>query len=258
MRQERAPAYTRWLPVAVLAAVLLAWGIASKLGAFAGYSVFPSLPAVITGFGEEMRGMRLFNNAVISLYRVSWGFMLAVALSLPLGLWMGHHLAARAALLPAVNFFRNLSPLAWISFAILWFRIGDPPAIFLIFLSSFFPLAVAVVAAVASIPQIHFQVGRDYGLKGGELFWQVTLPAILPQFITALRVTIGVAWMVVVAAEMISGTSGLGFAVWDSRNGLRTDLLVVQMIVIGLIGVGLDRLLMQLTRLRSVRWGYDR
>ena len=86
----------------------------------------------------------------------------------------------------------------------------------------------------------------------------MTLPAIAPQVITALRVTAGLSWLVVVAAEMIAGTDGLGFAVWDARNGLRTDLLVAAMVVIGLIGVGLDRLLVRLTRIPSVRWGYDR
>jgi NitT/TauT family transport system permease protein len=91
-----------------------------------------------------------------------------------------------------------------------------------------------------------------------ELLTRVTLPAILPQVITALRVTAGLAWVVVVAAEMIAGQDGLGFAIWDARNGLRMDLLVVGMITIGLIGVAIDRLLMLLTRIPSVRWGYER
>jgi NitT/TauT family transport system permease protein len=101
-------------------------------------------------------------------------------------------------------------------------------------------------------------VAREYGFRGVQLLTGVTLPAIMPQFITTLRVTAGVAWMVVVAAEMIAGRDGLGFAIWDARNGLRTDLLVSGMIVIGLIGVGIDRLLVQLTRMPGVRWGYER
>jgi ABC-type nitrate/sulfonate/bicarbonate transport system permease component len=86
----------------------------------------------------------------------------------------------------------------------------------------------------------------------------VTLPAIAPQVITGLRVTAGLSWLVVVAAEMIAGTDGLGFAVWDARNGLRIDLLAATMVVIGAIGVALDRLLVRLTMLPSVRWGYER
>ncbi len=111
---------------------------------------------------------------------------------------------------------------------------------------------------MAGIPAVYFRVAGDYGFRGAELLTQVTLPAIAPQVITALRVTAGVAWLVVVAAEMIAGRDGLGFAIWDARNGLRMDLLVVGMIVIGIIGVLIDRLLVRFTRWPSVRWGYDR
>jgi NitT/TauT family transport system permease protein len=95
-------------------------------------------------------------------------------------------------------------------------------------------------------------------LNGVEKLTNVTLPAIMPQVITTLRVTAGLAWLIVVAAEMVAGRDGLGFAVMDSRNGLRTDLLIVQMIAIGLIGVAMDRVLMRLTRIPSVQWGYQR
>ena len=130
--------------------------------------------------------------------------------------------------------------------------------IFLIFLSAFPPVALSVAAAVANIPSVYFQVARDYGLTGPQLLTRVTIPAIMPQLITALRVASGVSWLVVVAAEMLAGDVGLGFAVWDSRNGLRTDLLMVVMIVIGIIGVALDWALSKLTDLPSVRWGYER
>ena len=249
--------WSRLLPLLVLLLALLIWSALSLLRVFP-ESVFPSPAAVARGFMEEVQTGRLLNDMVASLFRVTAGFALAVALGLPLGLWLGHGARARQALLPAVNFFRNLSPLAWIPFAILWFGIGDLPAIFLIFMASFFPIVLATVAAVASIPTVYFRVARDYGFRGAELLTQVTLPAIAPQVITALRVTAGLAWVVVVAAEMIAGRDGLGFASWDARNGLRMDLLVVGMIVIGLIGVLIDRMLVQLMRLPSVRWGYER
>jgi NitT/TauT family transport system permease protein len=233
------------------------WALVSALRLYP-ESAFPSPRAVVAGFAEEIGSGRLFDDLVVSLFRVTAGFLLSVLLSVPFGLWLGRHAQARTALLPVVNFFRNLSPLAWIPFAVLWFGIGDAPAIFLIFLSTFFPMALAVSAAVANIPAVYFQVAREYGLRGVKLLTGVTLPAIMPQVITALRVTAGVAWLVVVAAEMISGRDGLGFAIWDSRNGLRTDLTVCGMIVIGLIGVAIDRLLVQLTRMPSVRWGYER
>jgi len=214
--------------------------------------------AVARGLGEEIRSGRLYNDVVASLFRVTAGFALATVLGIPLGLWLGRRVRARMALLPAINFFRNLSPLAWIPFAILWFGIGDKPAIFLIFMAAFFPIVLATISAVASIPHVYFRVARDYGIEGFRLVSQVTLPAIAPQVITTLRVTAGLSWLVVVAAEMIAGRDGLGFAVWDARNGLRMDLLVAGMVTIGLIGVVIDRLLVQLMKIESIRWGYER
>ncbi len=245
------------LPIVVLLAAIAVWSALWLLQVFP-ESVFPSPLAVAKGLGEEIRTGRLLGDVVASLFRVTTGFILAVLLGVPVGLWLGSHLRARLAFLPAINFFRSLSPLAWIPFAILWFGIGDVPAIFLIFMACFFPIVVATLAAVANIPSVYFRVARDYRFNGLELLIKVTLPAIAPQVITSLRVTAGLAWLVVVAAEMIAGRDGLGFAIWDARNGLRMDLLVAGMIVIGVIGMVIDRLLTRLTKIRSVRWGYER
>ena len=247
----------RLLPFVVLLVVLLIWILVSFLHLFP-TSVFPSPLDVAKGFVEEVRTGRLLDDVVASLFRVTTGFGLAAVTGIPVGLWLGNHARARSAFLPLINFFRSLSPLAWIPFAILWFGIGDLPTVFLIFMASFFPLVLATVAAVANIPSVYFRVARDYGFNGTEMLMRVTLPAIAPQVITSLRVTAGLAWLVVVAAEMIAGRAGLGFAIWDARNGLRMDLLVSGMIVIGIIGIVLDRILMQLTKIPSVRWGYDR
>lgn len=257
MTEKLLPSKVRLLPLPVLVIAVAVWYGLSLLHVFP-QSVFPSPIAVAKGLGEEVSSGRLIDDLVASLFRVTTGFMIAVALGVPMGLWLGHHVRSRFALLPAINFFRSLSPLAWIPFAILWFGIGDLPAIFLIFMACFFPIVVATVSAVSSIPSIYFRVARDYRFSGIELLTKVTLPAIAPQVITSLRVTAGLAWLVVVAAEMIAGRDGLGFAIWDARNGLRMDLLVAGMIVIGVIGVVIDRILIRLTRIRSVRWGYER
>lgn len=252
------PRKSGWLGVvAVVAAALGLWLAASASGWFPA-SAFPAPAQVVRGFLEEIRSGRLFNDIVTSLFRVGIGFGLAVLLGVPTGLFFAHIPLLRAAFSPAINFFRSLSPLAWIPFAILWFGIGDPPAIFLIFLSSFFPLVLATMVAVDGIPSVYFRVAHEHGFRGFLLMRKVTFPAILPQLITALRMTAGIAWLVVVAAEMVAGQDGLGFAINDSRNGLRTDLTVVGMIVIGTIGVVLDRVLAGLTRVPSVRWGYER
>ncbi|MBA2733415.1 MAG: ABC transporter permease [Acidobacteria bacterium] len=257
MKEEQLPPKTRLLPILVLILIVALWWGLSAINIYP-ESAFPSPYAVALGFGEEIKAGRLFDDLIASLFRIFSGFGLAVALGIPLGLMLGQRARARAAFLPTVNFFRNLSPLAWIPFAILWFGIGDRPAIFLIFMASFFPMVLATIAAVASIPAVYFRVAQNYGYRGAELLTRVTLPAIVPQVITALRITAGLAWVVVVAAEMVAGRDGLGFAVWDARNGMRLDLLVVNMIVIGFIGVAIDRLLLQLTKIPSIRWGYER
>ncbi len=254
---DRARARAIALPLGVAIVALAVWALLAKLEVFPS-TAFPSPLDVVRGFVDKARSGTLFDDVVASLFRVTIGFGLAVTLGIPLGLWLGLRVRVRLALLPAVNFFRSLSPLAWIPFAIIWFGIGDTPSIFLIFMTAFFPMVLATSAAVAGIPTVYFRVARAYGFRGLEFLTQVTLPAIVPQVITALRVTAGLSWVVVVAAEMIAGRDGLGFLIWDARNQLRPDLVVVGMVVIGLIGVIIDRLLMRLTLLSSVRWGYDR
>jgi NitT/TauT family transport system permease protein len=130
--------------------------------------------------------------------------------------------------------------------------------VFLIFMATFFPLVLATMSAVATIPKIYFRVAQDYHYKGIELLTKVTFPAVLPQVITALRVSYGIAWVVIVAAEMVGCQDGLGYGIWEARNGLRLDSAVCYMIIIGLLGMGIDRLLAQLTKLPDVRWGYER
>ncbi len=262
MFQQNSKSKTWFLPAFVVGTAVIAWGVLSATGVFPP-SAFPSPVQVLNGFHEEafgtpVRDGELFDNIVISLFRVGIGFGLAVLLGVPAGLLLAHHPLPRKAFSPMINFCRSISPLAWIPFAILWLGIGDKPAIFLIFLASFFPLVLATMVAVDNIPSVYFRVAHEYNISGWELIRRVTFPAILPQLITALRVTAGIAWLVVVAAEMVAGSGGLGFAVNDSRNGLRTDLTVVGMIVIGTIGVVLDRLIAGLTRVPSVRWGYER
>lgn len=243
--------------IVVLIVVILTWYLISAFELFPAYA-FPSPGSVFDAFREELTEGRLLNDIVASLWRVGIGFVLSTILGIPIGLWLGQHLQARQALVPMLNFFRFLSPLAWIPFAILWFHIGDKPAIFLIFMATFFPMTLATMVAVAGIPSIYFRVARDYNYKGIELLTNVTFPAVLPQIITALRVSYGISWVVIVAAEMVGCQDGLGYGIWEARNGLRLDSATCYMIVIGTLGMGIDRLMAQLTKLPGVRWGYER
>jgi NitT/TauT family transport system permease protein len=248
----------KWvLPIVTGVLLLAIWWIAYEAGAFPTGTV-PSPPDVAAAFGEELRSGRLFADTVASLYRVAWGFITAVLAGVPLGLVIGRSLATREALMPWVNFFRSLSPIAWIPFGIIWFGVGDPPAIFIIFLATFFQIVLATAAAAATVPKVFYRVALDMSLPPSQVLFHITLPAIMPQLVTALRVAIGVAWMVVVAAEMIAVRSGLGFLIIDARNGLRMDLVVCGMITIGAIGIGLDIAFSRLAKIPSVRWGFER
>jgi NitT/TauT family transport system permease protein len=251
----RAPSLT--LPLGTGAVMLILWWIISALDLFPVGTV-PSPAEVAGSLVEELRTQRLVVHAVASLYRVAWGFIGAVVLAVPCGLLLSRSPTAFRALLPWINFFRSLSPIAWVPFAIVWFGLGDPPAIFIIFLSTFFQVTLATTAAAAAVPRIYYRVAEDLGMTHRELLFQVTLPAISPQLVTAVRVAAGVAWMVVVAAEMIARESGLGYLILDARSGLRMDLVVVSMVTIGMIGIGLDLLFSQLARIESVRWGFER
>ncbi|MCI5228049.1 MAG: ABC transporter permease subunit, partial [Candidatus Electrothrix sp. AX2] len=150
---------------------------------------------------------------------------------------------------------RPISPLAWIPLAMLWFGIGDQPAVFLIFLASFFPIVVATTVAVHSINPTYFYVAANFNFSRKEVIQKIVIPAIIPDIITALRLTVTIAWIVVVAAEMIAVQSGLGYLILDSRNGLRLDYVMDGMIIIGLIGLYLDNIMRRLGRIESASWG---
>ncbi|HZI15090.1 MAG TPA: ABC transporter permease [Myxococcus sp.] len=236
-----ADGYRRLLPFAGLAGLMGLWSLAVAL---AGSTPVPGPLAVLEGLVELARRNVLVPYVVASLFRVTWGYLAAVALALPLGLCLGWFRRGGQALSPLVQVLRPISPLAWIPISILWFGVGDVSAIFIIFLASFFPLLTSAMVAVREVPGVHLRAGRNFGLSGAELVWRVVLPATLPQLFVGLRLALGIAWLVVVAAEMLGVNSGLGFLVLDARNaGNRYDLVMAGMLLIGLIGVALDALI---------------
>lgn len=242
------------LPSLVGVIFLLAWHGAVK---WSGSDIFPTPFQVWTGLGELARQGLLLKYIVASLFRVSWGFGLAVLVGVPLGLVLGWFKPAFLALNPFIQILRPISPIAWIPVAILWFGVKDTAPVFLIFLASVFPIAVSSMAAVQNMQQVYLRAAQNFGLSGVPLFRRVILPAALPQIITGIRIALGVAWLVVVAAEMIAVNSGLGYLIIDARNaGKRYDLVVAGMVMIGLIGLLLDLLVRRLEKFDEVRWGY--
>ncbi|MFN2426367.1 MAG: ABC transporter permease [Candidatus Binatia bacterium] len=219
--------------------------------------IFPTPWQVVTGTVELVGDGTLFEHIGASLMRVAAGFGLAVAIALPLGLWMGWVKGAFHTLNPLFQILRPISPIAWIPIAILWFGVGNASPIFLIFISSVFPMVVQTTAGVHTIERRYLQAAENFGVSRYTLFTQVVIPAVLPQIIVGMRIGLGVAWLVVVAAEMIALRSGLGYLIIDSRNaGNRYDLVIAGMIIIGLIGLLLDGVMRMLEELKWVKWRY--
>jgi NitT/TauT family transport system permease protein len=244
----------RLRPVVFIALLLAGWQIA--IYRHPTY-ILPGPWGVVEGIADLLRHGFLFKYVVASLFRVSWGFSLAAILAIPLGLMIGWHRRSEMALNPLVQVFRPISPLAWIPLAILWFGVGDAAAIFLIFLGCFFPLLLTAINAVRNIPAVYINAGRNFGLRPADLVYRVLYPAVVPQLLIGLRITLGVAWLVVVAAEMIAVDSGLGFLIVDARNaGNRYDLVLAGMVIIGVIGLLLDTAMRYMEKIKSFRWAY--
>ena len=238
----------------VIVALLLAWWGAIV----ATHSlIFPTPWGVVTGAIELLANGTLWRHIGASLLRVGTGFALAVCIAVPLGLWMGWVRGAYNTLNPIFQMLRPISPIAWIPIAILWFGVGDASPIYLIFISSVFPMVVQTTAGVHTIERRYLQAAENFGVSRYTLFRRVIIPAVLPQIIVGMRIGLGVAWLVVVAAEMIAVDSGLGYLIIDSRNaGKRYDLVVAGMLLIGVIGLLLDVLARRLEKWKSVRWGF--
>lgn len=242
-------------PAALIAALLILWQLCVSRSRI---HLLPGPWGVVGGLADLIHHGLMFRYVVASLFRVTWGFVLATVLAIPLGLAIGWNRRAEMALNPIIQFLRPISPLAWIPIAILWFGVGDLAAIFLIFLACFLPLLLTAMNAARNTPAVYVNAGRNFGLTSFGLVYRVLFPAAIPQLIIGLRITLGVAWLVVVAAEMIAVSSGLGFLIVDARNaGNRYDLVVAGMVLIGVIGLLLDVGIRSLEKVKSSRWAYS-
>lgn len=245
---------SRLFPLLGIVLALAAWQVAVSLSP---QTLIPGPAAVLRAIGELAERGLLVKYVVASLFRVTWGYVFAALFAVPFGIVLGLRKRGEMAIGPLLQVLRPISPLAWIPIAILWFGVGDVSAIFLIFLASFLPLTLAAMNAVHNIDPVHLSAARNFGVPPARLVLRVMLPAILPQLVVGMRLALGIAWLVVVAAEMIAVNSGLGFLIVDARNaGNRYDLVIAGMALIGLIGLALDTMMRRLERAESVRWGF--
>jgi NitT/TauT family transport system permease protein len=193
------------------------------------------------------------HDAVSSLYRVGVGFLIGTGLALPLGLAMGASRKFYGLLNPILQVLRPIPPIAYIPLAILWFGLGNPPAFFLISLGAFFPVLMNTVAGVKSVDAIYIRAARNLGADGAPLFFRVVLPAAMPHIMTGIRVGFGVAFIVVIVAEMIAVNNGLGYRILEAREFFWSDKIIAGMITIGLLGLAIDSGLARLSG-HLLRW----
>jgi nitrate/nitrite transport system permease protein len=192
-------------------------------------------------------------NVLSSLKRVGLGFGLAALVGIPLGFMIGRwrFLAGMAA--PVIALLKPVSPLAWLPIGLLVFKAANPAAIYVIFVCSLWPMIVNTAVGVRQVPQDYLNVARVLQLSEWKVFTKILFPAVLPYMITGVRLSIGVAWLVIVAAEMLTGGVGIGFWVWDEWNNLKVEHIIIAILTIGLVGLALEQGLVLLAR----RFSYE-
>ena len=255
--------------VAVPVVVVLAWEGLSRAGVI-NPIILPSPSRVLLRWFNYLKPPQPYNlaggnrlawivsgelphDAVSSLYRVVVGFLIGTGLALPLGLAMGVSRKAYGLLNPILQVLRPIPPIAYIPLAILWFGLGNPPAFFLISLGAFFPVLMNTVAGVKSVDALFIRAARNLGADGAPLFFRVVFPAATPHIMTGIRVGFGVAFIVVIVAEMIAVNNGLGYRILEAREFFWSDKIIAGMITIGLLGLAIDTGLAHLSG-HLLRW----
>lgn len=218
-------------------------------------SLFPPPLDVAKGIVSLIADGTLFEHLRVSLFRFGVGYVSAVVLAIALGLALGLLKRAWAIIDPIVQLLRPVSPIAWSPFIVLWFGIGDAPAIVIIFLAAFFPVLLSTVSAVRKVEPIYLKVAQNMEMKRGHLLTKIIFPASFPYIANGLHIAIGTSWIFLVSGEMVGAQSGLGYLIVDARNLLRLDLVFAGIIFIGLCGLLLDRAVRGLERWIEKMWG---
>ncbi len=224
---------------------LIVWTLVAHYGAIS--ATFLPSPSTVWGAlvdaqVEGYRGYTILEHTAFSLYRVFAGFSLAVAIGVPVGLLMGRYELLYAIIDPFVEFFRPLPPLGYYMLLVLWLGIDEASKIVLLFLCGFPVMVVSASAAVRNVQQNHLRVARSLGLAERQVFWSVIFPSTLPALFTAARLTIGVTFGSLVAAEIVAATRGLGFVILNSSQYLRTEYVFMGILIVGVIAMILDKL----------------
>ncbi|MBR1368064.1 ABC transporter permease [Methanocalculus chunghsingensis] len=236
--------------------LLLAWEVASIL--INNPFILPTPTSValvlLSPMADILGSGSIIDNALLSIWRVILGFGLAVLCAVPAGIIIGRYRIIDELVNPLIQLFRPIPPLAWVPLALAWFKIGLASIVFIIFIGSFFPVLINTIDGVRRVNRTWIETALIYGAKGWKLLVYVIIPAAAPAIWTGLRVGFGVAWMCVVAAEMLPGTnSGIGYLIMYSYNWGQVQVIIAGMIVIGIIGIGAD-LLFRTIEKKKFQW----
>ena len=256
-RAFRRPQAPEWFVTGVawlagLGAFVLAWTLVSKFGGrvpdpiMVGKAAAKIFADPFYSKGPNDQGIGW--NVLSSLKRVGIGFGLAALVGIPLGFIVGRFRFVAGMAAPIIALLKPVSPLAWLPIGLLVFKAANPAAIYVIFVCSLWPMIVNTAVGVRQIPQDYLNVARVLNLSEWKVFTRILFPAVLPYMITGVRLSIGVAWLVIVAAEMLTGGVGIGFWVWDEWNNLKVEHIIIAIYTIGVVGLLLEQGLVLLAR----------
>jgi NitT/TauT family transport system permease protein len=239
--------------------VAAVWEVFARSGLFSP-ALSPSLTVILPSVLDMITSGTLFLHVGYTLYRILWGLGLATIVGVPVGILMGRFKPVERFVLPLVSVLSPIPSLAWVPVLILWFGLGDVASIALVLYAATFPLVLNAWTGVRSVNQLWVRAAQTMGASGPTLFWKVVLPSALPFVIAGLRQAFARSWIAVVGGEMIAATNwGLGWVIFDSKEFLRTDVMLGTLLVIGLLGLGFERLVFQVIERRTVaRWGMVR
>jgi taurine transport system permease protein len=237
----------QWTPgtISVISTVVLfaSWALVSWTG-LANPLFLPGPDTVLLKLYEitveGYQGATLFEHLATSLGRILSGFGLACIVGIPLGIVMGLSVNTRAALNPLIEFYRPLPPLGLYTVLVMWLGIGEESKLALLFLAGLPGIIIATTQAASSIDQTYVRVARSLGASQAELFWHVYLPGAGPIILTGMRISLGFTYTVLVAAEIVAATAGIGWMIWDAAKFLLSDVVIGGLFVLGLTGIGLD------------------
>jgi nitrate/nitrite transport system permease protein len=239
-------------PLLGIALVLLVWQIIATRN-----TAFPSPPATLQAalalfadpfYRNSPNDQGIGWNVLASLQRVAVGFGLAALVGIPLGFLIGRVRFVGNMFGPIISLLKPVSPLAWLPIGLLVFKSADPAAIWSIFICSIWPMVINTAVGVQRVPQDYMNVARVLNLSEWKVLTKILLPSALPYILTGVRLAIGTAWLVIVAAEMLTGGVGIGFWVWDEWNNLNVSHIIIAIVIIGVVGLLLEQALMALAR----------